>query len=31
VLVIAFMGFYGLFGWFANVCLVVNLVLMLAI
>ena len=32
VLVIAFMGvFYGLFGWFANVALVVNLVLMLAI
>ncbi len=32
VLVIAFMGsFYGLFGWFANVVLVVNLVLMLAI
>ncbi|MBV9250095.1 MAG: protein translocase subunit SecD [Acetobacteraceae bacterium] len=32
VLVIAFMAFfYGLFGWFANVCLVVNLVLMLAI
>ena len=30
VLVIAFMAvFYGLFGWFANVCLVVNLVLML--
>jgi preprotein translocase subunit SecD len=32
VLVIAFMGFfYGLFGWFANIALVVNLVLMLAI
>ncbi|HXT78300.1 MAG TPA: protein translocase subunit SecD [Acetobacteraceae bacterium] len=32
VLVIAFMGiFYGLFGWFANLALVVNLVLMLAI
>src|SRR3984885_5208154 len=32
VLVIVFMVvFYGLFGWFANVCLVVNLVLMLAI
>ena len=32
VLVIGFMAFfYGLFGWFANVCLVVNLVLMLAI
>jgi protein-export membrane protein SecD len=32
VMVIAFMAvFYGLFGWFANVCLVVNLVLMLAI
>ena len=32
VLVIAFMVFfYGLFGWFANVCLVVNLVLMLAV
>ena len=32
VLVIVFMAvFYGLFGWFANVCLVVNLVLMLAI
>jgi preprotein translocase subunit SecD len=31
-LVIAFMAFfYGLFGWFANVCLVVNLILMLAI
>jgi preprotein translocase subunit SecD len=32
VLVIIYMGvFYGLFGWFANVCLIVNLVLMLAI
>jgi protein-export membrane protein SecD len=32
VLVIAFMGvFYGMFGWFANLALVVNLVLMLAI
>jgi preprotein translocase subunit SecD len=32
VLVIIYMGvFYGLFGWFANVSLVVNLVLMLAI
>ena len=32
VLVIAFMAvFYGLFGWFANLALVVNLVLMLAI
>ena len=32
VLVIFFMGtFYGLFGWFANIALVVNLVLMLAI
>ena len=31
-LVIAFMAFfYGLFGWFANVCLVVNLFLMLGI
>jgi len=31
-LVIAFMGvFYGLFGWFANIALVANLVLMLAI
>jgi preprotein translocase subunit SecD len=30
--VIAFMAFfYGLFGWFANLCLVVNLVLMLAL
>ena len=32
VMVIVFMAmFYGLFGWFANACLVVNLVLMLAI
>jgi protein-export membrane protein SecD len=32
VLVIGFMAtFYGLFGWFANLCLVVNLVLMLGI
>jgi preprotein translocase subunit SecD len=32
LLVIAFMGFfYGLFGWFANLALVMNLVLMLAI
>jgi len=32
VLVVVFMGvFYGLFGWFANIALVVNLVLMLAI
>jgi preprotein translocase subunit SecD len=32
VLVILYMGvFYGLFGWFANVALVANLVLMLAI
>ena len=32
LLVIAFMGFfYGLFGWFANLCLIVNLVLMLAL
>jgi protein-export membrane protein SecD len=32
VLVVAFMGvFYGLFGWFANIALVVNLILMLAI
>jgi protein-export membrane protein SecD len=32
LLVIGFMGtFYGLFGWYANVALVVNLVLMLAI
>jgi protein-export membrane protein SecD len=31
-LVIVFMAvFYGLFGWFANLCLVVNLVLLLAI
>ena len=31
-LVILFMGtFYGLFGWFANVALVVNLILMIAI
>jgi protein-export membrane protein SecD len=31
-LVIAFMAvFYGLFGWFANFCLLVNLVLMLAL
>jgi preprotein translocase subunit SecD len=31
LLVIAFMGFfYGLFGWFANLCLIVNLILMLA-
>ena len=31
-LVIVFMGvFYGLFGWFANLALVVNLILMLAI
>jgi protein-export membrane protein SecD len=30
--VIAFMAFfYGLFGWFANLCLVVNLILMLAL
>jgi preprotein translocase subunit SecD len=30
--VIAFMAFfYGLFGWFANLCLIVNLVLMLAL
>ncbi|HEY4043649.1 MAG TPA: protein translocase subunit SecD [Rhodopila sp.] len=30
--VILFMGFfYGLFGWFANLCLVVNLVLMLGV
>ncbi len=29
--VIAFMAFfYGLFGWFANLCLIVNLILMLA-
>ncbi len=32
LLVIGFMGtFYGLFGWFANIALVVNLVMMLAI
>ena len=32
VLVIAFMGlFYGLFGWYANVALVANLILLLAI
>ncbi|MBV8096888.1 MAG: protein translocase subunit SecD [Acetobacteraceae bacterium] len=32
LLVIGFMGtFYGLFGWFANLALVVNLILMLAI
>ena len=32
VLVIVFMGvFYGLFGWFANIALVVNLVLLLAV
>ncbi len=32
VMVIAFMAmFYGLFGWFANLCLLVNLVLMLAV
>ncbi|HEY6434269.1 MAG TPA: protein translocase subunit SecD, partial [Acetobacteraceae bacterium] len=32
LLVVGFMGFfYGLLGWFANICLVVNLVLMLAI
>ncbi len=32
VLVIAFMGtFYGLFGWFANIALVVNLILMMGI
>lgn len=32
LLVVAFMGtFYGLFGWFANIALVVNLVLMLAV
>jgi preprotein translocase subunit SecD len=32
VMVIAFMAvFYGLFGWFANLCLVVNLVLMLGV
>ena len=32
LLVIAFMAFfYGLFGWFANLCLIVNLILMLAL
>jgi len=32
LLVVAFMGtFYGLFGWFANIALVVNLVLLVAI
>jgi protein-export membrane protein SecD len=32
LLVVLFMGvFYGLFGWFANVALVINLILMLAI
>ncbi|MBS0560884.1 MAG: protein translocase subunit SecD [Proteobacteria bacterium] len=32
VLVVVFMGvFYGLFGWFANIALVANLILMLAI
>ncbi len=32
LLVIAFMGlFYGLFGWFANVSLIVNLILLVAI
>ncbi|MCQ8277885.1 protein translocase subunit SecD [Acetobacteraceae bacterium KSS8] len=32
VLVVAFMGlFYGLFGWFANLALLANLVLMLAV
>ncbi len=32
LLVVAFMGlFYGLFGWFANICLVVNLILMLGV
>ncbi|MBN8873701.1 MAG: protein translocase subunit SecD [Rhodospirillales bacterium] len=32
LLVVAFMAvFYGLFGWFANVCLLVNLILMLAL
>ncbi len=32
LLVVGFMGtFYGLFGWFANVALVVNLVMMLAV
>ncbi len=32
LLVVGFMGtFYGLFGWFANIALVVNLVMMLAV
>ena len=32
LLVVGFMGvFYGLFGWFANVALIVNLILMLAV
>ena len=32
LLVVAFMGvFYGLFGWFANIALIVNLILMLAV
>ncbi len=32
LLVILFMGFfYGLFGWFANLCLIINLILMLAL
>ncbi len=32
LLVMAYMGvFYGLFGWFANIALVINLVLMLAV
>src|ERR1700759_2901279 len=32
VLFIAFMAtFYGLFGWFANLCMVVNLILMLGV
>jgi protein-export membrane protein SecD len=32
ILVVAYMGiFYGLFGWFANAALVVNLILMLAV
>ena len=32
VMVIVFMAvFYGLFGWFANICLLVNLVLLLAL
>jgi protein-export membrane protein SecD len=32
LLVVAFMGvFYGLFGWYANIALVINLVLMVAI